>query len=365
MKQLFAGMLLVIGLTFLGAITCRAQPSISAGGIVSAASFGAFTSIAPGSWIEIYGSNLASNTRSWATSDFNGANAPTSLDGTSVMIGGHAAFIDYISPTQVNVQVPSTVGTGTQSVVVTAPAGVSASYSITVNLLQPGLLAPPSFVIGGKQKLAALFSDGTTYVLPPGSIAGVTSKRAQPGEVITLYGIGFGPVTPDIPAGQIVQEMNALALPAQFLFGSTDATASYSGLAPGAVGLYQFNLTVPNISGSDSVPVTFNVGGISGTQVLYIAVQSNAPAQLTSLVLSPTVVAGGGSVQGTITLSTSAPAGGAVVMLSSSSASVSVPATVTVPEGATSATFTISTSAVNSSQSVTLHLTKEVLCKRH
>jgi uncharacterized protein (TIGR03437 family) len=354
MRWRFSTVVSALGLVFSGSVLSEAQPSISSGGIVSAAAFGAFSSIAPGSWIEIYGSNLANNTRSWATSDFNGVNAPTSLDGTSVKIGGQAAFIDYISPGQVNAQVPSTVGTGTQPVVVTAPAGVSAAYSITVNLIQPGLLAPPSFVINGQQNVAALFSDGTTYVLPPGSIAGVASKRAQPGEIITLYGIGFGPVTPDLPAGQIVNETNSLALPAQFLFASTDATASYSGLAPAAVGLYQFNLTVPNISGSDSVPVTFNVGGVSGTQVLYIAIQSNAPPQPTSLVLSPTMVSGGGSVQGTVTLSTSAPAGGVVVMLSSSSASVSVPPTVTVPEGATSATFTVSTSAITSSQSVTL-----------
>ena len=55
-------------------------PVISAGGVVSASSFGEFTSVAPGSWIEIYGSSLASGTRAWQTSDFSGVNAPTSLD---------------------------------------------------------------------------------------------------------------------------------------------------------------------------------------------------------------------------------------------------------------------------------------------
>src|SRR4029077_6613726 len=86
-----------------------AAPSIKSGGVVSAGAFGQFASVAPGSWIEIYGSNLASGTRSWSTADFNGISAPTSLDGTKVTIGGQAAFIDYISPSQVNAQVPSNI----------------------------------------------------------------------------------------------------------------------------------------------------------------------------------------------------------------------------------------------------------------
>src|ERR1700678_3220574 len=87
--------------------------------------------------------------RGWGGSDFNGVNAPTSLDGTSVTIGGQAAFIDYISPGQVNAQVPSNVGTGTQQVVVKTANGSSTASNVTVKATQPGLLAPLSFNIGG------------------------------------------------------------------------------------------------------------------------------------------------------------------------------------------------------------------------
>jgi hypothetical protein len=59
-------------------------PVIGIGGVVSASAFGEFTSVSPGSWIEIYGSNLAVGTQSWAGADFSGVNAPTSLGGTSV-----------------------------------------------------------------------------------------------------------------------------------------------------------------------------------------------------------------------------------------------------------------------------------------
>jgi len=247
-------------------------PVISSKGVISASAFGAFSSIAPGSWVEIYGSNLASTTRSWAASDFNGVNAPTTLSGTTVTIGGADAFIDYISPTQVNAQVPSNIPPGQQQVTVMTGNGTSANYPITVASTEPGLLAPSSFIVGGKQYLVALLTDGVTYVLPPGSIAGVPSQRAQPGETIVLYGVGFGTVTPSIPAGQIVQQSNALATPVQFSFGGVPAAASYAGLAPGFVGLYQFNVTVPNVAASDLVPVTFSLGGFSGAQTLYLAV---------------------------------------------------------------------------------------------
>jgi uncharacterized protein (TIGR03437 family) len=239
---------------------------------VSASAFGGFTAIAPGSWIEIYGANLAVDSRLWTGADFNGVTAPTSVDGTRVSIGGQFAYIDYISPTQVNAQVPSNAPTGSQPLIVTTTAGASSTYIITVNQQEPGLLAPSSFIVGGKQYVVALFSDGATFVLPPGAIAGVPSRRAQPGDNITLYGVGFGPVTPAIPAGQVVQQSSTLAAPLHILFGQTEAVVGYDGLAPNAVGLYQFNVVVPNVAASDTVPVTFTLGGVAGTQTLYIAV---------------------------------------------------------------------------------------------
>jgi uncharacterized protein (TIGR03437 family) len=245
--------------------------SIGVGAAVSAGAFGGFTSVSPGSWIEIYGSNLATNTRSWGGADFKGVNAPTALDGTSVSIGGQAAFVDFISPLQVNALVPSNVGTGLQQLTVTTAAGISAPFNITVNSVQPGLLAPPSFSVNGKQYAVALFADGT-YVLPTGAISGLASRPAKPGDTIVLYGVGFGPVTPAIPAGELVQQANALASGFQMFFGGIPAVASYAGLAPNYTGLYQFNMVVPNVLASDAVPLTFTLNTFSGTQTLYIAV---------------------------------------------------------------------------------------------
>ncbi len=259
-------------------LTPAAQtPTINPGGVVSALAFGGFTSVAPGSWIEIYGSNLASTTRGWRTSgdnsDFSGGNAPTSLDGNSVTVGGQSAFIDYVSPGQINAQVPSTIGSGPMQIIVSTINGPSAPYTITVNSTQPGLLAPSSFNIGESQYLVAQFPDGT-YVLPVGAIPGLASRPAKPGETITIYGVGFGFVTPNIPAGQIAPGSSALTLPLMISFGQTQATVSYAGLAPSLVGLYQFNIVVPAMSDSDAVPFSFTLGGTPGTQTLFIAVKN-------------------------------------------------------------------------------------------
>jgi uncharacterized protein (TIGR03437 family) len=257
-----------------GGKTNSAPPSVSNGGIASLSEFGDLPATAPGSWVEIYGTNLATDSRSWGSSDFNGENAPTSLDGTSVSIGGQAAFVYYISPTQVDAQVPSNVATGSQPLIVKTPSGSSAPVNITINATEPGLLAPSSFDIGGKQYVVALFSDNITYVLPAGAIAGIPSRAAQPGETITMYGVGFGPVVPNVPAGQIVQSSNTLPSSAalQISFAGKPATLTYSGLAPTLVGLYQFDVVVPSVPASDTVPVTFSLGGVQGNQTLYIAV---------------------------------------------------------------------------------------------
>ncbi len=245
-----------------------AQPTISA--VISAGDFGAFSAAAPGTWVEIYGASLASTTRPWTTADFTGNSAPTSLDGVQVTIAGQAAFIEYVSPGQVNAQLPSNIGPGSLQLTVTSGNVTSAPVNVTVNATEPGLLAPPSFSLGGNQYVVAQLADGT-YVLPAGSEPG--SRPARPGETIVIYGIGFGPVVPDTPAGQIETVLNQLSASLQFLFGQTPSPqVSYAGLAPGYAGLYQFDVVVPAVPDSDLVPLAFNLGDAPGTQTLYTAV---------------------------------------------------------------------------------------------
>jgi uncharacterized protein (TIGR03437 family) len=245
-------------------------PSIN--GIIGASAFGITTSIAPGGWIEIYGSNLAPNAREWTAADFNGQTAPTSLDGVSVSVGGRAAYVSYIGAHQVNAQAPSDAPLGEQQIKVASPAGASEAFPITIKAAEPGLFAPPGFQIAGKQYVVAQFADGT-YVAPSGSLAGLTSRPAKAGDVITIYGVAFGSVSPDVPAGQVTPGENMLRAPVQFFFGGVPASLEYRGLAPGSVGLYQFNIVVPNAASGDAVPLTFQLDGVDGAQTVYTAIQ--------------------------------------------------------------------------------------------
>jgi uncharacterized protein (TIGR03437 family) len=251
-----------------------APPVITAGGIVSASDFGGFASIAPGTWIEIYGTNLTASTLALSGSNFVNGVAPTQLGDVTVSVGGAAAFVDYISPSQVNVLVSSDApaSSGTVDITITNSNGTSDPYGIYINPTQPGLLAPAAFVVNNKQYVAAQHAD-QTFVLPANAIPGVASSPATPGETITIYGIGFGPVSDGTTAGTIVTVEDTLSTSIQFLFGNTPAMLSYDGLAPGLTGLYQFDVVVPNVNTSNAMPFSFNLGGTPGGQTLYIAVQ--------------------------------------------------------------------------------------------
>jgi len=260
-------------------------------GVISASDFGALSSVAPGSWIEIYGTNLAALTRQWNAGDFTGVNAPTQLNNTTVSIGGQSAFVEYISSGQVNAQVPGGVGLGTQPVVVSTPSGTSAAYNVNVNLEEPALYAPAAFSSDFNQQqiqwVGALFPDLTTYVFPPDSFAGITSRAAKPGDTIVLYGIGFAQL-PGSPPGTIPPASVTLPIMPNFYFNGVQAQVTYAGVAPqtastGYIGLYQFNVIVPPIPNLQvgvpiAVKVTFTVNengtAVPGTQTLYTAVEN-------------------------------------------------------------------------------------------
>jgi uncharacterized protein (TIGR03437 family) len=242
-------------------------------GVIGAGSFGATTAVAPGSWIEIYGSDLAGTARSWAGADFTGVAAPQILDGTTVKVGGQLAVLSYISGGQVNALVPAGLGSGDQTLTVNTLVGVSQPSTLRIDGTQPAFYAPPVFKLQGTQYVGAAFADGSGYVLPASASTGVTSRPAKTGDIIVVYGIGFGPVFPDVPYGQVAQASNAITGSLQVFLGETQAAVSYAGLSPSSVGLYQFNVTVPAGVSGDTVPFTYSVNGVKTRQTLYTSVQ--------------------------------------------------------------------------------------------
>ena len=244
-------------------------------GVQCASDFNFKAGLASGTWLEIYGTNLANTTRSFTLDDFSGGGtlAPTSLDGVRVSINGIPAFVSYVSPGQVNVQAPDDPAVGSVPVVLTNPQGqLSSAFILQKNAIGPALLAPLAFNVQGHQwVLAQLPGSSLTFAGQPGLISGLNFKLAKPGDVITIFGIGFGPVTPAIPAGVVASGFTALNSQVNFRFDQTPATLNYSGLAPGLVGLYQFNVVVPNVSPGD-MQLNVDVGGVSLNQNLFISV---------------------------------------------------------------------------------------------
>ena len=257
-------------------------------GVISAGDFGALKTLAPGSWMEIYGCNLTSGSTAW---NFQGAKAPTNLNGAHVSIGGFSANLSYVSPTQVNALIPSELPVGPQSVqVYGSPNSTAASNPYVINIAQvsPGLWAPPELEFGGRQYVGALFKDGSGLVLPPGAVlsgdfAGIPSRAALPGDVIVLYGVGFGPICvtstsgcSTIPDGAVVTQPNTLQTSLNVVFGGAEGTSAdltYAGLALGEVGVYEIDLVVPEVPASNVTTLNFSLGNANpSTQTLYTAV---------------------------------------------------------------------------------------------
>jgi uncharacterized protein (TIGR03437 family) len=228
--------------------SASAGPSITS--VVNGASFTG--SIVAGSWATIMGTNLSGTTRSWTSADFaNGT--PTSLDGVSVTIGGKAAFVYYISPTQINVQVPD-VATGNADVIVTSGSSTSNTASATVATYSPAFFASGSYAI-------ATHTDGT-LVAPAGLYTGATP--AAKGETITLWGTGFGPTSPSVAPGQLPGATIAYATnPPTVSIGGVNASVYGIALNPSALGLYQVTVTVPASAPSGDQPVVASVSGQS------------------------------------------------------------------------------------------------------
>ncbi len=252
-----------------GSVAAKPTAAGSGGGapnITTVENGGSFDpGIAASTWVTIKGSNLASDTRNWGASDFNGNQLPTSLDGTSVMIDKKPAFVYYISPTQVNVLSPVDSSTGAVTVQLTYSG--AASNSVTAQMAQ---FAPAFFTFDGKY-IAATHADGS--LLGPTSLYPDSTTPAAPGETIILYGTGFGPTSPAIVSGQIQSGTAATSNAVTIQIGGTSVTPAFAGLS--ATGEYQFNVQVPMSATNGDLAVVATVGGVSSpAATAYITVQN-------------------------------------------------------------------------------------------
>ena len=163
--------------------TVRAElnpvPYIAPGGIMNSATQTGNT-VAPGSVVAVYGINLASNN---STSSAN--RLATSLDNVTVKAGGQAVPLFFVSPGQINFQLPSNLPTGTHFLTVQVEGKPDATAPFTVSRNAPGLYGT---VTNAQTFAVATHQDGSTI--------SVTSP-ARRGETVSLYGTGLGPFNPE------------------------------------------------------------------------------------------------------------------------------------------------------------------------
>jgi uncharacterized protein (TIGR03437 family) len=217
------------------------EPHIDA--VMNAASFSA--GVAPGGWIAISGSNLSATTRAWTADDIVGGNLPVQLDGVSVTIGGKPAYVEYVSPAQINVLMPTGVAAGDVAVSITSSPAHSASASSTMSDADPAL-----FLWNGRYAVAQ-HADYTGVA---------ATSPAKPGEVILLYGTGFGATTPASRVGEIAHEPAPLPSLPSAKIGGVAAVVEYAGLTAQAAGLYQINVRIPESVADGDQPVSLVYG---------------------------------------------------------------------------------------------------------
>jgi len=217
--------------------------------------------IVSGSWATVYGTGLSNTTRVWNANDFINGNLPPQLDYISVTVNAQHAFVEYVSPTQLNILIPDDPTVG--SVAIQAYGQLLQSNFFYANKVA---LNPALFTFSAKYPAAAHL-DGS-YAGPAGLIPGVATTPVHPNETIVLFGTGFGATSPPVPAGMLFSTAAPVAQAVTATVGGVSAQVKGYLISPG---LYQFNLTVPGLADGDA-PVLITVGGFSTQAALNLTV---------------------------------------------------------------------------------------------
>jgi uncharacterized protein (TIGR03437 family) len=210
--------------------------------------------VASGGLLSIFGRNLGTTTASAS------APLPDVIGGTCVTLNNQPLPLALVSPGQINAQIPVGMAAGRYPLIVRSISNQIASSSSTVTVSTYA----PAVMMGAGGQPAILHSDGSF----------VTSQNpANRDEVLTIYATGLGPTHGSAvvsgqasPASPLAATNTVSVFFGNPLYKQGAMIVNWSGLAPGLVGVYQINVTVPgfHISGS-SLPVTLEAGGVSSS----------------------------------------------------------------------------------------------------
>jgi uncharacterized protein (TIGR03437 family) len=240
----------------------RRAPILNVDGVVNGASFAAAPDnfVAANSIISIFGVDLSLQTKQVSESDLVRGRLPLVLGGVQVRIGEIPAPLYFVSPHQINAQVPSEITPGEWALtVVRENLSAANAAAVKVRPAAPGLFA---------------FLTHADYTLvgrgdPQGS------TPARPGEIVLIFGTGFGATAPAVFAGELPDFAAPVLLPAQAWLDDTVLPGyllRYVGQAPGFAGLYQVNLELPADLPAGDPQVRIEINGVSSQPGVRIAV---------------------------------------------------------------------------------------------
>jgi uncharacterized protein (TIGR03437 family) len=221
------------------------------------------STIAQNTWIEVHGTNLSQTTADWSKLDFSNG-LPTTLEGVSATVNGKPAAIYYVSSAQVNILTPLDSSTGPVSLQLTTPFGTTTVVTPTMAEVSPSFL-----VLDQAGHVAARHSDYSLAGPATLSAPGYVFTPVKPGEVVLLYGVGFGQTDP-----AITDQLNGLgslpSLPAVTI-GGISATVMGAGLS--SAGLYQLNVIVPPSAPAGDLAVSALYNGVNTQTGVVLTVQ--------------------------------------------------------------------------------------------
>ena len=240
-------------------------PTLSAN-VVNGASFQ--PGITPGSWFTVFGTNFvpAGFVDDWSQSIVNGK-LPTALDGVSIDVGGKPAYINVVTATQINAIAPD-AGDGSVSMTVTTPGGTTSAVSATSQQFSPAFFLWPG------NQVVATYQDFNLAV-KAGTFAGANTVAAKPGDVVILWGTGFGPTSPavtpgiQVPGDQTYSTANNVTV----TINNTPATVFGTALAPGFAGLYQVAIQVPASLADGDWPIKASIGSFQSPDGAVLSVK--------------------------------------------------------------------------------------------
>jgi uncharacterized protein (TIGR03437 family) len=252
------------------------SPSI--GSVIGAGlSTPAVTDISSNGILTIFGSQLAATPfQPLEPGDIVNNQLPTILGGTCVESDSMTWGLFFASAGQMNVLAGQLPSSGTVPVKVVTNCGTANEVASTTVNVTVAAVAPEFLYFlensNGQNPVATVDAVSGAFIGTPGLIAGATFAPAHAAQVLTAFGVGWGPTNPSDMPGTIASVAAALTSPYTLTLGGMPVQVLYAGVSPGYAGLYQVNFTVPSGLSAGNQPLVLKVDGVSTSLTAFIAV---------------------------------------------------------------------------------------------